>query len=71
MPYKVLSPDVVPEQVLVTLAHFDMTGSKKAETSKVSSISVPQGLDPRRDWLVSLETADSHGLLDLVALLPG
>jgi len=36
---------------------------------KVPRVSVPQGLEPYRNWLFSLENADSHGVLDLVVAL--
>ena len=68
-PCKVLALDKVPERIPVTLTHFKVLDSNKAETLSVSNTPVPQGLQPCRGWLVSLETADSHGVFDLAATL--
>ena len=53
----------------MALTHFKLFDSNTAETVSVSNNPVPQGLEPRRGWLVSLETADSHGVFDLAATL--
>ena len=53
-----------------TLAHLELNNSKKVETLEVLFNSVPQG-SKRQDWLVSLETADSHGVSGLITALKG
>jgi hypothetical protein len=53
-----------------TLLHFRSTRSYSAEAPQVLVKHMLQGL-ARKDWLVSLKTADSHGVCGLVVALKG
>jgi hypothetical protein len=50
--------------------HFRPTRSHGAEAPQVLVKLMLQGL-ARRDWLVFLKTADSHGVLGLLVILKG
>ena len=69
-PPKVLSLSAVRRDFSrVALSRLVIVLSKKAEALSVRTKTAPQGFAPQTDWLVSLETADSHGVSSLIAAL--
>jgi len=55
----------------MTLSHLYIINCLTAEAIKLLITYAPQGVDLTSDWLVSLKTADSHGVHNLIVTLAG